>query len=783
MNLLASFLLLVGLTYASPFSLPRQSNSSSLAYVTNTTVSHNTTRLAAAASSSWWYASIDHTTGAVRDYAPGVRDYNYPIFKSVSTVSDLYNAILSDGPNGNQRPSALGDQDPGTIIGNDYIAALPRVVYIQPGTYVLTRKLALTGDTVLVGDAANPPVLKASSGFSDPYVIQGGSGITDPNDSGGHGELRFSRMIKNVIIDTTQATGKSDLIALEWGVAQNCALVNVKINMPPQKHTGLLLGQGSTIQVADVSFSYGNLGVLTRNQQATLKNMRFTDTTTAIQIAGGFAYNIFAPVFDTVSTCISQTNGQPWLSVVDATVLNSGTLLSTVQYPNFMIENACRDNSNAMVIAGGKTLVGGVSKVGHYVYGNTYNANPIYKTDNQPSADRRPTSLLVNGKYPVISPNQHTDKTAADVINLKDSSQNGGGKVLGDGSNIDGPGLQTGLNMAAAAGKIAYLPFGVYRVDKTLTIPPGTILYGNGWSTIQGVGQNFKSESNPQPVVQVGAPGSSGCAEIHDIHVNAGDQLPGAILVQVNMAGNPGDVVIHNSLITLGGTSNVPSGSGSLSCSGSNNCAAAYLGLHLSKSSSAYINNAWVWIADHAVDGSSVSTNTAGKGGVLVEATKGTWLTGLGSEHWWYYNLGYNKASNVFVSLLQSETNYEQGNNQDGSGPPSDPPPGPFTPTSADPVWSYCDGSAAVCRMTMNQWFNGGSTIVSYASASWNFGDNNVQANVNVMSQAPSSLQLYGLCAGPSTNYIMRLQDGTRFGRAQDGYGGSWQTLVAETSL
>ncbi|PIA90493.1 Glucan endo-1,3-beta-glucosidase [Cercospora beticola] len=774
MHLLSFVLPLAGLSQASPLVFPHQNPVPSLRNSTAHT-SANTSRLAAAASSNWWYANIDHTTGAVRDYAPGVGDSNYPIYKSVSNVNDLYNAILSDGPNGSQRPSALGDQEPGNIISNDYLAALPRVVYIAPGTYVLNRKLALTGDTILIGDAANPPVLKASSGFGDPYVIQGGSGITGPNDNGGHGELRFSRVIKNVIIDTTQATGNSDLIALEWGVAQNCALVNVQINMPPQKHTGLYVGQGSTVQVADVGFSYGTTGVRIRNQQVTLKNLKFDKTTNAIEVAGGFAINVLNPSFDTVGVCVKQTNGSPWLSIVDATITNSGTLLQTTGNANFLLENVNRDNNNAMATLDGKTLVGGTQKVGHYVYGNTYGANPAHKTDNQPSADRRPSSLLVNGKYASVTPNQHTDKSSADVLNLKDSTQNGGFTVRGDANNIDGPGLQSGLNKAASAGKIAYLPFGVYRVDQTLTIPPGTILFGNGWSTIQGVGNSFKEESNPRPVVQVGAPGSTGTAEIHDIHVNAGEQLPGAILVQVNMAGAPGDVVIHNSLITLGGTLNT-----GLSCGGKNNCAAAYLGLHLSSTSSAYINNAWVWVADHAVDHANVGTDTAGKGGVLVEATKGTWLTGLGSEHWWYYNLGYNKASNVFVSMLQSETNYQEGNSQNGSGAPSDPPPGPFTPTSSDPSWDHCNNAPAVCRMTMNQWFKGGSNIVSYASASWNFGDGNVQANVNVIEQTPSNLQLYGLCAGPSTNYAMRLPNGTRFGRPQDGFNGSWQTLVAE---
>lgn len=92
------------------------------------------------------------------------------------------------------------------------------------------------------------------------------------------------------------------------------------------------------------------------------------------------------------------------------------------------------------------------------------------------------------------------------------------------------------------------------------------------------------------------------------------------------MAGNnPGDVAIHNSLITVGGTRDTE-----LSCTSESNCRASYIGLHLTSTSSAYIDNFWSWLADHASDESGKQPRTAGKGGVLVEATKGTWLSGLG---------------------------------------------------------------------------------------------------------------------------------------------------------
>lgn len=51
---------------------------------------------------------------------------------------------------------------------------------------------------------------------------------------------------------------------------------------------------------------------------------------------------------------------------------------------------------------------------------------------------------------------------------------------------------------------------------------------------------------------------------------------------------------------------------------------------------------------------------------------------------------------------------------------------------------------------------------------------------MNVINQSPSNLKLYGL-TDHAAHYIMRLPNGDRFGDGgNDGYGGSWGTLVAK---
>lgn len=104
----------------------------------------------------------------------------------------------------------------------------------------------------------------------------------------------------------------------------------------------------------------------------------------------------------------------------------------------------------------------------------------------------------------------------------------------------------------------------------------------------------------------------------------------------------------------------------------------------------------WNWVADHTTEDFAGGSSIAAKGGALVEATKGTWLHALGSEHYWLYQLNLRGARNVFVSLLQSETNYEQGDHAESVAP---------APWQADvqgwgdPDYSWCDGGDTRCRM------------------------------------------------------------------------------------
>jgi hypothetical protein len=73
------------------------------------------------------------------------------------------------------------------------------------------------------------------------------------------------------------------------------------------------------------------------------------------------------------------------------------------------------------------------------------------------------------------------------------------------------------IGLKFAGCKIIFFDAGTYVVTSTLMIPAGSQIVGEAWSIIAGRGGAFQDFNNPNVVVQVGAPGSSGIVEITDM--------------------------------------------------------------------------------------------------------------------------------------------------------------------------------------------------------------------------------------------------------------------------
>lgn len=198
--------------------------------------------------SAYWLDAQDHT-GHSRGYAPFIApDYTYPVYRNVRSygaagdgvqddAESLQNAINTDGQGGNRY--------------RNEVTTRPALVFVPGGEYKISKTVDLRLNTILVGDPNNPPVFKASAGFSiGSALINGYDFATD----GTGGTTNFLVAIKNIIIDTTNIDKNKSVVALNWGVAQACHLTNVKIQMPRDSkgHIGIAIDQGSTIALTDV---------------------------------------------------------------------------------------------------------------------------------------------------------------------------------------------------------------------------------------------------------------------------------------------------------------------------------------------------------------------------------------------------------------------------------------------------------------------------------------------------------------------------------------------------
>lgn len=351
---------------------------------------------------------------------------------------------------------------------------------------------------------------------------------------------------------------------------------------------------------------------------------------------------------------------------------------------------------------------------GHvYTNGSAAGAAPQNHALGQVFTTSRPANLLAsNGSYFTVTPPTYADFDVSRVVNVKSVPAH---PVKGDAVTNDLASLQAIINAAAAANQLVFFPHGIYLLNDTLTIPPNSRLVGEAWTELSATGNNFKDAANPRPMIRVGNAGDKGVAQLTDFIFTVADILPGAVLVEANMAGTkPGDVGVFNSHFRISGAAGSKA---RLNCASPLTCNAARTLAHLTASSSTYWENTWLWGADHDLDNSNATVQPSAAGGMLIEATGGTWLLGLGIEHHTLYQSNLYNARNVFIGLQQGEAAYWQGN---GTVAPA-PQPWQDVLQPSDPDFSWCAADDQQCRMGLYQRVVNSSDVNIYGSGFWNF--------------------------------------------------------------
>jgi glucan 1,3-beta-glucosidase len=382
-------------------------------------------------------------------------------------------------------------------------------------------------------------------------------------------------------------------------------------------------------------------------------------------------------------------------------------------------------------------------------------ARTVTKTRVQTAlpAATKPASLLSSGgKVFERSKPLYESYASSSFLSVK---ANG---AKGDGSTDDTAAIQKILD-SATSDQVVYFDHGAYVLTDTVKVPSNIKIVGEVWPVLMAYGDKFSDEQNPIPLLQVGQPGETGSVEISDLTILTKGPAPGAILMEWNVAEEtPGSVGMWDVHFRVGGSAGTELQSDT--CAKTPNstttpntqCIGAFMLLHLTEQSTAYLENVWSWTADHELDlDDHNQINIYNGRGILVESQGPVWMYGTAAEHNQLYNYQISNAKNIFMGLIQTETPYYQANPNALV---------PFTPQDSwnDPDFSYCTTDA--CRKAWGLRVINSSSVYVYGAGLYSFFENYGQecldgsCQENMVQVDCSDVHIFGLSTIASENMI-----------------------------
>jgi glucan 1,3-beta-glucosidase len=449
------------------------------------------------------------------------------------------------------------------------------------------------------------------------------------------------------------------------------------------QHQGLFVEEGSGGFMTDLVFNGGLRGLNVGNQQFTMRNLTFNNCVTAINQLWDWGWTYKSVSINNCQVGLNISAGGPEavnvgsITLFDSSIKNTPIGIVSARTSNsfpdsagsIYLENVELENVqtaiagiNNMVLAGSS----GVSTIAAWADGHRYLPNGPIEAQGTIEATKRPANLLdAQGKYYERSKPQYDEVPLSQFLSVRDLG------AKGNGIADDTDALNAAILKAKVEGKILYVDAGYYMVTRTIYIPAGSKIVGEALaSVILSSGDFFNDMENPQPVVQVGQKGEQGSLEWSDMFVSTQGPQAGAVLIEYNLYSVDQPAGLWDVHARIGGFAG--SGLQNEQCPKTPNvkvteenlnrdCLAAYLTMHVTKwASGLYMENNWLWVADHDLD-DTLNNNTqitlyAGRG-LLIESLQGRmWLYGTAVEHHVKYEYQFVDTKDIFMGQLQTET-------------------------------------------------------------------------------------------------------------------------------
>ncbi|KAI2469271.1 glycoside hydrolase family 55 protein [Annulohypoxylon bovei var. microspora] len=721
--------------------------------------------------SDYWVADIKRQGVAV--YA----DAGYKVFRNVKDYG-----AKGDGTTDDTQALNLAVQDGSNrcALHCDSRTITPAIVYFPPGVYMVSQPINQTYYTQFIGDANDIPTIKAMPNFDGMAVIDG-----NPYDYGKHpaenwyvNQNNFFRQVRNFIIDIKDMPLNKGA-GIHWQVAQATSLQNIVFEMNPDTsddnlQKGLFIENGSGGFMADLTFNGGGIGADIGSQQYTSRNMTFNNCNTAIHLIWNWLWLMQDITINGGKIGIDMTSDSldvikvGSLLLLDSKISNVPVGINTLYKPEnpdtnntLIVENVDMTESVPTAIQYAKdksAILQGNQKITGFTQGRQYDGSEGKAIQAAKDNVRKPNVLLGDdGKlFTRIKP-QYESIPSSSFVSVKTAG------AKGDGKTDDTAAIQKIFDNAKE-GDIIYFDHGAYLISDTVKIPKNIKITGEMWPLLMATGKKFSDQTKPVPVFQVGEAGDVGNVEMSDLIIETKGSLPGAILMQWNLAGSTnGAAGMWDVHFRVGGTAGTELQSDkcakneNVTTTASPECMGAFMMLHITQTASTYIENCWFWVADHELDlDDHKQINIFNGRGVLIESQKPVWLWGTASEHSILYNYQISNAQNVFVGIAQSETAYFQGN-----------PPAPEGATVLegflDPDFDKsCDGSSDTCARTWGLRVTNSSSVYVYGTGLYSFfnnygqkcvDQNNCQDNM-ISIEGSTGVHLYGISTKASVNMI-----------------------------
>ncbi|KAF1938191.1 beta-1,3-exoglucanase [Clathrospora elynae] len=713
----------------------------------------------------YWLEDIKHQGLASFNSDP----LNYTVFRNVKSFGAVGDGMTDDTA-AIQRAITEGNRcTPGFCESS---TNTPAVVYFPGGTYLISSSIIDYYYTQIIGNPNCLPTILAASNFT----ATGGLGLIDGSPYQGSGPRvgqtgygatnTFFRQIRNLILDMTQLPANFSATGIHWPTAQTTSIQNVVFNMNADNgtlHQGLFVEEGSGGFMTDLVFNGGNNGFNVGNQQFTTRNLTFNNVNTAINQLWDWGWTYKSVSINNCRVGLNISAGGPSavnvgsITFFDSEINNTPIGIVTSRTDNsepaaagsLYLENVKLDNVGAAVVGpNGTYLAGssGPSVINAWADGHRYLPQGPLEARGPIVASKRPKELLESeGKYYERSKPQYGGVPLSRFLSARDLG------CAGDGKKDDTAALNAAILQAKKEGNILFIDAGYYKVTSMIYIPPGSKIVGEALaSVIISAGSYFNNINSPKPVIQIAQPGEQGTVELSDLIISTQGQQAGAILIEYNLASYSAEPAglwdVHTRIGGFVGsnlqkeqcekTPNVMITAENLA----QGCIAAYMAIHVTKfGTGLYMENNWLWTADHDLDDAS-NNNTqitiyAGRG-LLIESMRGQiWLYGTAVEHHTLYQYQFLDTRNIFMGLIQTETAYYQPNPPANIPFPANPalsdpvfasssspsPPAPSSPVSAN---STANTTAVNTKSGWGLRIVRSNNILAYGAGSYSFFDN-----------------------------------------------------------